>query len=36
MLELEEGATKKQVESAMEGHILQQTELIGLYERNNE
>lgn len=35
-LELEEGATKKQVEKAMEGHILQQAELIGLYERNNE
>lgn len=35
-LELEEGATKKQVEEAMEGHVLQQTELIGSYERNNE
>ena len=33
-LDLKEGATKKQVEEAMEGHILQQTELIGLYERN--
>ena len=36
MLELEEGATKKEVESAMEGHVLQNTELIGLYERNSE
>ena len=36
LLELEEGATKKEVESAMEDHILQSAELIGLYERNNE
>ncbi|MFQ5661627.1 MAG: YbhB/YbcL family Raf kinase inhibitor-like protein [Candidatus Paceibacteria bacterium] len=33
-LELEEGATKREVEKTMEGHILQQTELVGLYERN--
>lgn len=33
-LDLKEGATKKEVESAMEGHILQKTELIGLYERS--
>lgn len=33
-LDLAEGSTKKEVESAMEEHILQQTELIGLYERN--
>lgn len=33
-LELPEGATKKQVEEAMEEHILQSAELIGLYERN--
>ena len=33
-LELGEGATKKEVESAMEGHILQKAELIGRYERN--
>jgi len=32
-LDLSDGATKKEVEEAMEGHILQQTELIGLYER---
>jgi Raf kinase inhibitor-like YbhB/YbcL family protein len=32
-LDLKEGATKKEVEQAMEEHILQQTELIGLYER---
>jgi len=35
-LELFEGATKKEVEDAMEGHILEQTELIGLYERSNQ
>jgi hypothetical protein len=34
-LGLEEGATKKEVEKAMDGHILQQAELIGLYERNS-
>jgi Raf kinase inhibitor-like YbhB/YbcL family protein len=33
-LDLKEGATKKEIESAMEGHIIQQTELTGLYERN--
>ncbi|MDP6387817.1 MAG: YbhB/YbcL family Raf kinase inhibitor-like protein [Candidatus Pacebacteria bacterium] len=33
-LDLGEGATKKQVEEAMEGHILEQTELVGVYERN--
>jgi Raf kinase inhibitor-like YbhB/YbcL family protein len=33
-LELAEGASKKEIESAMEGHILQKAELIGLYERN--
>ena len=33
-LELESGASKKQVEEAMEGHILQETKLIGLYERS--
>lgn len=32
-LELEEGATKEEVEKAMEGHILDKTELIGTYER---
>lgn len=32
-LNLLEGATKKEVEKAMEGHILDKTELIGLYER---
>jgi hypothetical protein len=34
-LKISEGATKKEVEGAMEGHILQSAELIGLYERNN-
>jgi len=33
MLDLQEGATKAEVESAMEGHIIEKTELIGLYER---
>ncbi len=32
-LNLEEGARKKDVEEAMQGHILAQTELIGLYRR---
>ncbi|MFH1276099.1 MAG: YbhB/YbcL family Raf kinase inhibitor-like protein [Candidatus Woesearchaeota archaeon] len=33
-LDLAEGSTKKEVELAMEGHILAQTELIGKYSRN--
>lgn len=33
MLELEEGGTKRQVEEAMEGHILAQADLIGLYKK---
>jgi len=32
-LDLEEGATKNELQSAMEGHILDSAELIGLYER---
>jgi len=32
-LKLKEGATKKQVEDAMNGHILSQAELIGIYQR---
>ncbi|MCA9914742.1 MAG: YbhB/YbcL family Raf kinase inhibitor-like protein, partial [Anaerolineae bacterium] len=32
-LKLPEGASKKDVEQAMQGHILEQTELMGLYER---
>ncbi|HZS42956.1 MAG TPA: YbhB/YbcL family Raf kinase inhibitor-like protein [Candidatus Paceibacterota bacterium] len=32
-LTLPEGSTKAEVEAAMQGHILQQTELIGLYTR---
>jgi len=32
-LNLEEGAKKSQVEKAMQGHIIEQTELIGLYKR---
>lgn len=33
MLNLPSGATKKEVEKAMEGHILAQTQLMGLYEK---
>ncbi len=33
ILNLHEGATKKEVESAMEGHIMEKAELIGRYER---
>ncbi|MDO8655862.1 MAG: YbhB/YbcL family Raf kinase inhibitor-like protein [Nanoarchaeota archaeon] len=33
MLNLLEGVSKKQVEDAMEGHILEQVELVGRYER---
>ncbi|MBU4480339.1 YbhB/YbcL family Raf kinase inhibitor-like protein [Patescibacteria group bacterium] len=33
MLDLSEGATKNEIEKAMEGHILQQGELVGLYIR---
>lgn len=34
MLDLDEGVTKEAVRAAMKGHILQKTELIGLYNRN--
>jgi len=33
MLELKAGINKRQLEKAMEGHILQQSELIGLYKK---
>ncbi len=33
MLDLQEWATKDQVENAMKWHIIEQTELIGLYEK---
>ncbi|PIN75924.1 YbhB/YbcL family Raf kinase inhibitor-like protein [Candidatus Woesearchaeota archaeon CG10_big_fil_rev_8_21_14_0_10_37_12] len=33
-LNLSEGATKTEVERAMQGHILEQAELIGLYEQS--
>jgi len=33
-LKLSEGATKKQVEKEMEGHILEQAEFIGLYKKS--
>ncbi len=32
-LDLEEGATKSEIELAMVGHILDQTQLVGLYQR---
>ena len=35
MLNLQPSAKKKEVELAMDWHILEQTQLIGLYERNN-
>ncbi len=34
ILALEEGATKQEVEKAMEGHIAAETELVGRYERS--
>jgi len=34
MLNLPEGSTKKEVEDAMDGHILQRGELVGLYDRS--
>ena len=33
MLDLKEGSTKKDVETAMQGHIVEKVELIGRYER---
>jgi len=33
MLNLKEGATKKQIEAAMQGHVIVKTELMGTYER---
>lgn len=32
-LDLAEGSNKKELENAMEGHIIEKTELIGLYQR---
>ena len=34
-LNLEQGVTKKNLEKAMQGHILDKTELIGLYKKTN-
>lgn len=34
-LNLPEGSTKSDVEKAMEGHVMQEAELVGLYERTN-
>ncbi len=34
LLDLEEGVTKREVEREMEGHIIQQTELLGRYSKN--
>lgn len=36
MLDLQEGATKQAVEQSMQGHILAETKLVGLYTRNKE
>ena len=36
ILELEEDTTRGELEEAMEGHILDTAELIGLYSRNND
>ncbi len=33
-LNLQEGASRKDVESAMQGHVLEKTELMGLYQRD--
>jgi phosphatidylethanolamine-binding protein (PEBP) family uncharacterized protein len=33
MLDLAEGSSKKQLESAMEGHILGKAELVGTFKR---
>lgn len=33
VLDLEQGATKKQVTDAMDGHVLDETDLVGTYER---
>ena len=33
ILDLSEGSTKQEVEAAMHGHIIEQTELVGRYER---
>ena len=35
LLDIQKKATKQQVEKAMEGHILAETELMGRYERGN-
>lgn len=34
-LDLPQGATKQQVEKSIQGHILDQTELMGIYQRNS-
>ena len=36
LLNLEEGASKQEVEKAMQGHILDQTALVGTYQRKKE
>lgn len=33
-LDLQQGASKEQVEAAMQGHIIEQAELVGLYQRS--
>ena len=34
-LDLEAGASKKQVEQAMKGHVIEHTQLLGLYDKKN-
>jgi Raf kinase inhibitor-like YbhB/YbcL family protein len=36
MLQLKEGASKREVEKAMQGHIIAQTQLMGRYEKHKE
>ena len=36
MLELPEGATKAELEQAMEGHVLAQAELVGTYQKQKQ
>jgi Raf kinase inhibitor-like YbhB/YbcL family protein len=36
MLQLKEGATKPEVEKAMEGHVIAQTQLMGRYQKHKE
>ncbi|MBI4894918.1 MAG: YbhB/YbcL family Raf kinase inhibitor-like protein [Candidatus Aenigmarchaeota archaeon] len=35
LLELREGATKQQVLDSMKGHVIEQTELVGTYDKKH-